>query len=59
MNKWKILSEDRAKDLHIRVEGGHLIINASYIPENMEIEEFLDYIQKENIVISEANIKLL
>lgn len=54
MNNWKILAEDKAKELHIKVNKGTLIINVSHIPRNMGVEKFLDYIQKKNIVISEA-----
>ena len=53
MNNWKILAEDKAKELHIKVNKGTLIINVSNIPRYMSVEEFLDYIQKKNIVISE------
>lgn len=58
MNNWKILAEDKAKELHIKVNEGTLIINVRYIPKYMSVEEFLDYIQKKNIVISESEIKL-
>lgn len=58
MNNWKILAEDKAKELHIKVNKGTLIINVSHIPRYMSVEEFLDYIQKKNIVISESEIKL-
>lgn len=53
MNNWKILAEDRAKELHIEVKEGTLIINVRYIPRYMSVEKFLDYIQKKNIVISD------
>lgn len=53
MNNWKILEEDRAKELHIEVKEGTLIINVRYIPRYMSVEKFLDYIQKKNIVISD------
>lgn len=58
MNNWKILAEDKAKELHIKVNKDTLIINVSHIPKYMSVEEFLDYIQKKNIVISESEIKL-
>jgi hypothetical protein len=53
MNNWKILAEARAKELHIKVNEGTLIINVRHIPKYMSVEEFLDYIQKKNIVISD------
>ena len=53
MSNWKILAEDKAKELHIKVNEGTLIINVRYIPKYMSVEKFLDYIQKKNIVISD------
>ena len=59
MNNWKILAEDKAKELHIKVNKGTVIINVSHIPKYMSVEEFLDYIQKKNIVISNEEIEVL
>lgn len=56
MSNWKILAEDKAKELHIKVNEGTLIINVRYIPKYMSVEKFLDYIQKKNIVISDEAI---
>ena len=56
MSNWKILAEDKAKELHIKVNKGTLIINVRYIPKYMSVEKFLDYIQKKNIVISDEAI---
>ena len=56
MSNWKILAEDKAKELHIKVKEGTLIINVRYIPKYMSVEKFLDYIQKKNIVISDEDI---
>ena len=56
MSNWKILAEDKAKELHIKVNKGTLIINVRYIPKYMRVEKFLDYIQKKNIVISDEAV---
>ena len=56
MSNWKILAEDKAKELHIKVNEGTLIINVRYIPKYMSVEKFLDYIQKKNIVISDEAV---
>lgn len=56
MSNWKILAEDKAKELHIEVKKGTLIINVRYIPKYMSVEKFLDYIQKKNIVISDEAV---
>ena len=56
MSNWKILAKDKAKELHIKVNEGTLIINVRYIPKYMSVEKFLDYIQKKNIVISDEAI---
>ena len=56
MSNWKILAEDKAKELHIKVHKGTLIMNVRYIPKYMSVEKFLDYIQKKNIVISDEAI---
>ena len=52
--KWKIVNNERAGELHIEpVETGTIIVDITKIPIGMSIEEFIDFIQKNNIVLKQ------
>ena len=52
--KWKIVDTEEASKLHIGListdEKGFLVIDVSYIPRGMSIEDFIHWIQNEKIV---------
>ena len=49
--KWKIVDNEKAKELHLGELSGTLVINVADIPSGMSIEEYLNFIQENNIVI--------
>ncbi len=49
--KWKIVDNEKAKELHLEELSGTLVINLADIPSGMSIEEYLNFIQEKNIVI--------
>ena len=52
--KWKIVNNERAGELHIEpVETGTIIVDITKIPIGMSIEEFIDFIQENNIVLKQ------
>ena len=52
--KWKIVNNKRAGELHIKlVENGIIIVDITKIPIGMSIEEFIDFIQENNIVLKQ------
>lgn len=51
--KWKIVDNEKAKELHLGELNGTLVINVAGIPSGMSIEEYLNFIQENNVVIME------
>ena len=52
--KWKIIDNEKAGELHIKsVETGVIIVDVTKIPIGMSIEEFIDFIQENNIVLKQ------
>ena len=52
--KWKIIDNEKAGELHIKpVETGTIIVDVTKIPIGMSIEEFIDFIQENNIVLKQ------
>ena len=52
--KWKIVNNERASELHIKlVENGTIIIDITKIPIGISIEEFIGFIQENNIVLKQ------
>lgn len=49
--KWKIVDNEKAKELHLEELSGTLVIHLADIPYGMSIEEYLDFIQEKNVVI--------
>ena len=49
--KWKIVDNEKAKELHLEELSGILVIDIVNIPSGMSIEEYLDFIQEKNVVI--------
>ena len=49
--KWKIVDNEKAKELHLEELSGTLVINLADIPSGMSIEEYLNFIQEKNVVI--------
>ena len=49
--KWKIIDKEKAKELHLEELSGTLIINLKDIPAGMSVEDYLNFIQKENVVL--------
>ena len=52
--KWKIVNNEKAGELHIEsIETGTIIVDITKIPIGMSIEEFIDFIQENNIVLKQ------
>lgn len=52
--KWKIIDNEKAGELHIGpVETGTILVDLTKIPRGMSIEEFIDFIQENNIVLKQ------
>lgn len=49
--KWKIVDNEKAKELHLEELSGTLVIHLAGIPSGMSIEEYLNFIQEKNVVI--------
>lgn len=49
--KWKIVDNEKAKELHLEELSGALVIHLADIPSSMSIEEYLNFIQEKNVVI--------
>ena len=49
--KWKIVDNEKAKELHLEELSGTLVIHLADIPSGMSIEEYLNFIQEKNVVI--------
>lgn len=49
--KWKIVDKEKAKELHLEELSGTLIINVADIPSGMSLKDYLDLIQRENVVL--------
>ena len=52
--KWKKGNKEEAGELHIEPgETGTIIVDITKIPIGMSIEEFIDFIQENNIVLKQ------
>lgn len=49
--KWKIVDNEKAKELHLEELSGTLVIYLADILSGMSIEEYLNFIQEKNVVI--------
>ena len=49
--KWKIVDNEKAKELHLEELSGTLVIHLADIPSGMSIEKYLNFIQEKNVVI--------
>ena len=49
--KWKIINNEKAQELHIEVVNGALVINLRDIPNGMNVDDYIKYIEDENIVL--------
>ena len=52
--KWKIVDTEKAKELHLEEVSGALVINVFDIPKGMSIADYIEFIQKNNIVLKEG-----
>ena len=57
--KWKIVDTEKAKELHLEEVSGALVINVSDIPSGMSIYDYIEYIQKNNIVMKRGGCSSL
>lgn len=49
--KYKIINKDKVEELHLEELDEALKLNLAYIPGGMSIDEYLNYIKKNNIVL--------
>lgn len=49
--KWEIINKGKAKELHLSECNGLLSIDITKIPNGMSMEEYINYIQENNIAL--------
>ena len=49
---WKIVDTEKAKELHIEVLDGLLIIDLGSMPPGFDVPEYIKYIEDEGIVLN-------
>lgn len=54
--KWKIVDNDKAKELHLTEVTGALVIDVKDIPKGMSLQEYIMFLQESNIIIKDNGV---